>query len=443
MSDIEIVDVVDLQITIQDKAPTQPSFNTLLIAGYHNVYLDLTRTYADSASMISDGFSANDPLVKMMTAIKAQSPAPSTVKVGRLGTAYTQIIWILPTVTTQGYVYSGTIDGVAWTYTVLAGATITTICTALASLFTGLAGVTGITFTSNSTQVICTAVAGAWHAYSIGNGLKLKDSTANAGLAADLAAISAVDPDWYGLAIVPQSAAYISAQALYVEANQKVSIAQTADWDVIDPAQTSDIGSTLVSLAYSRTFPWFHRYVGGTEYLAAALLGMLLTRDAGSYTGAFQTLAGISVDNLSANEDTARATKNVSRYTRVHGLNITWDGKGPSGRYIDITIFADWLYATIQVDAFAYISQSGSGLKVAYTSEGLSGLKGTIRGSLAKGKKNPNPGLDPNVQSIVVVPDVSAQTQSDRTNRIARGITFSDRCSGALHSAIIRGTLSV
>lgn len=444
MSDAEINDIVDLQITIEDAAPSQPSFSTLLIADYHTRYanLDLVREYADDAAMIADGFSASDRLVKMMVAIKAQSPAPDTVKVGRLGNAYTQIVWIIPTITTQGYVYSGTVDGVPWTYTVLAGATITTICTAIAALaaLTGL----GITFTSNTTQVIGTASAtGFAHSYTIGKGLKLKDSTADAGLAADLAAIAAFDNDWYGLALVPQSLAYIEAEALYVEAHKKVSISQSADWDVVDPAQTNDVLSALVALGYTRSPLFFHRFIAGTEWLAAALLGKLLTLDAGSYTGAFQSLAGISIGVLAAGELTAIKAKNGSKYTRIHALNLTFEGRAPSGRFIDVTIFTDWLQATIQIDAFAYITQSGSGKKVAYTAAGLSGLQGTIENSLAKGKKNPNPGLDPDVQSVVVVPTVAQQVQADRANRIARSITFADRCSGALHGAIIRGTLSV
>lgn len=442
MSDQEIVDIVDLQITIEDQAPSQPSFTTLLIAGYHTVYLDLVREYVDDAAMIADGFAVADPLVKMMVAVKAQSPAPDTVKVGRLGHAYTQIVWILPTVTTLGYVYKGTVDGVAWSYTVLAGATITTICTAIAAL-PALSGL-GITFTSNTTQVIGTAtVPGAIHAYTIGKGLKLKDSTADGGLAADLTAIAGEDNDWYGLSLVPQSMAYIVAQALYVEAHKKVSVAQSADWDVIDPSHSDDVASDLIALGYTRTPLAPHRFIGGTEWYAAALLGKLLTLDAGSYTAAFQSLAGISIDTWSTSELTAIKAKNCTKYTRIHALNLTFEGRAPSGRFIDVTIFTDWLQATIQIDAFAYITQSGSGKKVAYTAAGLSGLQGTIENSLAKGKKNPNPGLDPDVQSVVVVPTVAQQSQADRANRIARGITFADRCSGALHGAIIRGTLSV
>lgn len=443
MSDAEINDIVDLQITIEDQAPSQPSFTTLLIAGYHAEYLDLVREYADDAAMIADGFDEDDPLVKMMVAVKAQSPAPDTVKVGRLGHIYTQIVWIIPTVTTQGFVYKGTVDGVPWTYTVGAAATLQINVEAIIAILNGLAGV-AVTFTEDNTKVIGTSdVPGSIHSYTIGKGLKLKDSTADAGLAADLAAIAEEDDDWYGLALVPQSEAYIAAQALYVEAHKKASIVQSADWDVVDPSEDDDVLSDLVAMGYTRTPLFFHRYIGGTEWLAAALLGKLLTLDAGSYTAAFQQLAGISIDVLSAGELTAIQAKNGSKYTRIHALNITFEGRAPSGRFIDVTIFADWLYATVQVDAFAYISQSGSGKKVAYTASGLSGLKGTIEGSLAKGKKNPNPGLDPDFASIVTVPPVADQAQADKTNRIARGCTFRDRCSGALHGAIIRGTLSV
>lgn len=442
MSDQEIVDIVDLQIVIEDKAPDQPSFSTLLIAAYHTAWLELVREFSEASELLDAGLTDDHPLYKMALAVKAQDPAPATFKVGKLGSAPTQIIHIIPTITTQGYVYKGTIDGVAWTYTVGAAATIQIIVEAIVAL-PALVGL-GITFTEDDTKIIGTATTpGVLHAYTVGKGLKLLDATADAGLAADLAAIANYDNDWYGLAIAYQSSAYITAQALYVEANKKVSLAQTADWDVVDGTNTDDIASDLVALGYSRTTVWAHRFIAGTEWLAAALLGKLLTLDAGSYTAAFQQLAGISVDVWSTGELSAIKAKKVSKYTRVHGLNITFEGKAPSGRYIDLTIFADWLYATIQVDAFGYIAQNGSGKKVAYTNAGLSGLKGTIENSLAKGKKNPNPGLDPEVQSVVTVPSVAQQSQADKAIRYARGLTFGDRASGALHGAQIRGTVSI
>jgi hypothetical protein len=43
----------------------------------------------------------------------------------------------------------------------------------------------------------------------------------------------------------------------------------------------------------------------------------------------------------------------------------------------------------------------------------------------------------------VVVPGVSQQTTADRANRIARGIDFEDRLSGALEGLVIRGRLNV
>lgn len=439
----EIDDVIDLQIAIEDKAPEKPSFSVTLLADYHTAWIDYVHEYGDASELLSDGFDVDDAIYKMAVAVKSQDPSPATFKVGRLAHAYTHIVHLIPTVTAQGFVYSGTIDGVAFTYTVGAAATVKIIVEALIAL-AALTGITDITFTEDDTKVICTGdTPGICHSFDIGPGLKVIDVTADAGLAADLAAIKDEDNEWYGLALVPQSSAYVTAQALFVEANKKASLAQTADWDVIDPAQTNDVASDLVALALARTNLVYHRKIGGTEWLAAALLGKILTLDAGSYMVSYQTVAGVSIDKLQPGEISALAAKRVTKYTRINGQNLAKGGRTPSGRFLDITIFSDWLYATIQVDAFAVVTQNGSGKKLPYTAAGLSALKGSVEGSLAKGKKNPNPGLDPDFQSIVTIPGVAQQAQADRANRIVRGIEFEDRTSGGVESVVIRGRLSV
>lgn len=430
--------IIDLQITVTDKAPSQPNFGTPLIAAYHTAWLNRVREYSDADDLLTDGFTALDPVYLAATAVKSQSPSPSTFKVGRLANAPIQTVTLTMESAVQGTEVVGEVNGTPITYTVPAAATTTTVATAVELL---VEAVTGIASSSAAAVITAVSAAGALSSFYFERGVKIKDTTADPGLAADLAAINDEDPDWYGLLLVCNSAANVTAAATWTEANGKVFVAQTSDWDVVDPAQTNDIASDLMALTFTRTAGIYHRGIGrANDWTAAGWMAACLSADPGSITWAFKSIAGTTVDSLLAGERSALEAKNWSYYETKGGLNVTFEGRTPSGRFIDVTHFVDWQEATIQLDAWLLIANAP---KLPYTAAGLSAIKGSIENSLSKGKKNPNPGLDPDFQSIVIVPGVSEQATVDRANRIVRGIEFEDRLSGALHGLIIRGRLSV
>lgn len=430
--------VIDLQITITDKAPSRPNFGMPLLAGYHTAWLDRVREYSEADDMLDDGFTTSSPLYKMAVALKSQSPCPSSFKVGRLALPYTQTITLEMLSAVETDVVSGEINGTPVAYTVPAAATLTTVATAVELLVEAVAGIA-----SSSAVAVITAVSavGALSSFYFGRNVKIKDTTADPGIATDLAAISNEDPAWYGLLLDCNSEAIITAAAIWAEANKKLFVTQTSDWDVVDPSATTDIASDLKALTLTRTIGLYHRGIGRqVDMVAAALASVGLTADPGSITWAFKPLATASVDSLRAGETSALVAKNFASYETLAALNVTQRVKSPSGRYADTTHFVDWLYSTIQIDAFSLLANSP---KLPYTAAGLSAIQGCVENSLAKGKKNPNPGLDPDFQSIVIVPTVAQQAVDDRANRVVRGIQFDDRLSGALESLIIRGRLSV
>lgn len=430
--------VIDLQITVTDKAPSRPNFGMPLLAGYHTAWLDRVRQYTNADDMLTDGFTAASPLYKMAVALKSQTPCPQTFKVGRLALPYTQTVQATVTSAVQGFVYTLEVNGTALSYTVPGAATLTSVATAIASLMSGVAGCAA---TSSVAVITATAAAGSLNSYYFDRGFTIKETTTDPGIATDLAAINTIDPAWYGLAIDCNAEAIIDAAAVWGESNKKLFAVQSSDSGVVDSVNTTDVASDLKALATTRTVGIYHRGIGRTQdWAAAAWLGVGLAADPGSITWAFKTLATISVDTLQAGERTSLATKYWSSYEAINAVNVTFEGKTGSGRFIDVTHFVDWLYATIQIDAFALLANAP---KLPYTASGLAAIEGSIRGSLAKGKKNPNPGLDPDYQSQVTVPGVAAQSTTDRAARIVRGIEFQDRLSGALHNLIIRGRVSV
>jgi len=439
-TDLDPIVVED--IVIQDRAPEAPSFDTAILIGYHTAWLDdLVREYSDPADMLDEGFLVTDALYLMAQAFKAIDGAPTTFKIGRLQTIPTQVVELIPTSTTQGFVYKGgLVGGLSWTYTVPGAATLASVCTAIAALITALtAGTTAVG--SSGTKIVCTSVAGTLVSFVPGKGIKMLDVTADASFAADIAAIAAEDNDWYGMAITMTSRVFNKAAALYAQANKKIFIPMSADWNLPDASVVSgDLGSELLALSYSRMWGIWHRYIGGTEWANAAWLASTLSFPPGNATAALKTLPGISADVLTAGEKSGITAKKWSRYTVQGGTAVTFESHTPSGRFIDVTRFVDWLDITIQLDVYAVLLNNP---KVPYTAAGISMIEGAIRGALKKGQTAPNDGLTTDEDPVVTIAPVKDQATSDRAQRRLKQIKWSARLSGAFHGVTISGTLSV
>lgn len=153
--------IMNLSISVESRAPTQEGFGTPLLFGFHTAWLDRrVAEYATADEMLDDGFTTDHYLYKAARIVKSQDPSPGTFKIGRRVTPLTQKIEITPTVVTEGFKYKGTIGGKAVSYTVLAGATATTIAAALASLINSLAA--GVAAATVSSASALGSVAGPW-----------------------------------------------------------------------------------------------------------------------------------------------------------------------------------------------------------------------------------------------------------------------------------------
>ena len=109
--------VVSQTITTTTRTPTQAGFGTALIAAYTTVFPGLVKQYTNPDDMITDGFLVTDQAYKDALHLKSQNPAPPNFKIGRLTTAVTQTVNFIPTNTTEGYVYTGTITRLGTTNT--------------------------------------------------------------------------------------------------------------------------------------------------------------------------------------------------------------------------------------------------------------------------------------------------------------------------------------
>jgi hypothetical protein len=436
-------EVIDLQITAESSSATRAGFGTMLCLAYHLTIPDITKVYTSPSELTDDGFAVTDPAYRMAQTAFSQNPKPQRIVLGKRTHAYTQIVELTPTITTAGYHYTfEVVDPVgvvtAIDYTVLTGATVATICTALAALIDPVASVTAV---SATTKITVTAAAGKLfnlRKLPIPSELKIKDVTADPGIVADLTAIEAADAtSWYAVTADHSPQTVIEAAAAWIEARRKIAVFNTSDEDVLEALVTSDVCSSLKAASYART-----EVLGSYKELlsnsAAAWLGRMLPTDPGSASWAFKTLKGITVDSLGGAAKTAATTKRLNTYTILGGWNVTQWGQDPDGGYTDVVVGTDWLYARIQE---AIIAALASRDKIPMTDSGAETIRSLIMSILDLGiqatflAETPAP--------VVMVPKIKDVTTADKAARRLPGITFSATLAGAIHTVVIKGALSV
>lgn len=425
--------LVNLTITISDRTVQGIDLGIPLILAYHTHWADLVRAYSSTDEMLLDGFTTDEYGYQVARTVFSQEKAPPQIKIGRRVTPLTQTFRLVPTNTTVGFVYKGTIAAQPFTFTVVTG-TLAAVCTGLAAAITALLNVTA---TDGTTFVGVTAdTAGKWWDINPGDGIKMLDLTPDTTTDDEIVAIQGVDEEWYGLLVESSSPATIALVGATMEQYRKIAIVQSPDYLILDSVVTSDIASVMLAAGYNRTFGIWHSKVGGTEWLAAAWESGRLVAQPGSETWAFKTLQGPSFDKISTSAENAIIAKNWSMYTRTAKRSMTFDGRAGGGRYGDITRFIDWLYSDIQTSVVAAF---GDNDKIDNTNEGAALIKSVIGGSLQRGERRR--GIVKG-SSVVTVPDVNALTASQRATRILPDVNFSARLTGALHGVQITGLVT-
>lgn len=437
---MSLADIVSVTITAQTTTVSRAGFGTPLIAGFHANFPQRSKEYSGLAGLITDGFTVNDPIYRCATKVMGQSPRPQTFKVGRRALAPTQVVVITPTDTTLGVVTSLTIispDGTSTAITRTNGGA-ETVATISAALLTLIDAIVGVTATGGVTEVTCTAdAAGDLFDYqALTGGLDLQDTTADPGIATDLAAIRLEDGDWYGLALDSNSEAEIAASATWAETETVLFGANTADTGVKDSLVTTDVGSDLQLAAVARTFLLWSGSV--LSYAAAAWLGKMLPTDPGTNTWAFKTLALVTVDSLNTDEVSALNGKGVNHYTRIAGVNITRPGNTSAGEFIDVTRYIDFLTARLQENIFALLVNLP---KLPYTDSSVDLVRGEILAQLQRGVAAG--ALAGTPEPTVTAPAVADIASTDRAARLLPDVEFTAQLAGAIHQVTLTGTLTV
>lgn len=438
--------IVNVTITRETRTPSQRGFGVPMIVGYHEAWTsDRVRSYADAEEMLDDGFDTDDYLYAMVAAMKAQTPSPSEIRIGRCATAFSQTVHLIPRISEADYEYSVAIDGATYTYAVGGTEGLTGVVDALV---TGISGTADLTVTDGVTWAIVTAsTPGVLHSFVAKRGLDLYDATGASGLTADLAAIAAEDDlnpsgPAYGWLLDCNAEARIDIFDAFLATRTALGVVQSADWDVKDAGETGDIATDMVGESITRVGGAYHTQAIGVP-MAAAWMGKELPKNPGQSTWAHKTLETIPADSLTSGERSAIEGKRWSWYTNVGGINVTFEGKTPAGEYLDLIHQTDFVTARVKEAVFGAFTNND---RIPQTDAGIETILSTVRGVL-KQCEDTGPGASYPIfaPGTIVVDSLTMNdiATADRVNRILRGVKFQARFSGAFHKVVINGRVYV
>ena len=160
--------------------------------------------------------------------------------------------------------------------------------------------------------------------------------------------ISEKNNDWYGLTITSRVKADILSACDFAESNSKLGSFASSDEEIIDSNSTTDVASEMKKKAYSNSYITYHEEADD-EYIDGASLAGLLGSDAGNYSLAYKTLAGITVDNPSSTAINTLETKKCNYYTPLAKVNAFFWGTTPAGQMVALTRDLFWFKRQIQL----------------------------------------------------------------------------------------------
>lgn len=457
MAEVPVSTIIQSTISLRTRGITQAGFGTLMFltdedSGWGS---ERARRYASVDEVLED-FASSTDTYKAAVAYFSQSPHPEELVIGAEGSRVAQVVTLVfsaDLITSN--VVTVTIDGttITETYATSNAATLT----ALAAQIQALASVA--TAVSDGTHTITITAATAGASISVGTAvvtLGASQATCvttttvdNHGPAEDVAEIKDEDGDFYGVAWNERTAALVLEMAAYIETTSLIFGTVSDDVDIYDDTVTDDIASLLSAAGYQRTFLIWN--ADPLDFAECAWMGNCFTFSPGAETWKFKTLIGITADEPTTSQRTAIEGKNCNQYYTIAGTDNTAEGVMASGEYIDVIRFADFLNARIAENCFLALRNRP---KIGLTNKGIAILENQIRGVLANGQSVggiSDDALEPDSNVVeratkpyvVTVPDSSDIAAADRADRHVTGITWEARLAGAIHSAVVTGSLTV
>ena len=206
---------------------------------------------------------------------------------------------------------------------------------------------------------------------------------------------------------------------------------------VADETNLATYGANTVK--YENLVIFYHETEG--EYPDAALVGQLGSLPVGSITWKAKTLKNITADEeMTKTKLTNIHNNGAIAYVVKAGDKVTSEGITHAGEYIDVVHSKDYLINNIQ---YAVQKQINKSEKVPYTNTGIASLEATVISVLQQAFIQGIIAETNNVAEYTTnFPDVSQTSEADRKDRKYELGQFEFRIAGAIHTAVIKGTLT-
>jgi len=439
--------VASVTINKQNVFPAQKAFGIPMFVCYQTVKPGIRlQEFAETSEVISAGYTVNHPIYKAAVACFSQSPRPEKLVVGSRFLPFTQVVKFTPLNLTVGFVYAFKARDAAGTetvisYTVQTGDDAADISDGLQVDLDPISGMVSASATGSVTNTSTAGVLIEYYELPSPSDMKVEVTTADPGIATDLAEIKlALEAsrgliDAYGFTLDSCGEAECNAAAAWVEAQKMVFSARNSDSLSCDVATTTDVFSDNVAAARTRThIIYAQRSIQDYRDLAFLAKFFALNVPEGSASPAYKILAGIEPDALTSAQANAINGKRGSTYTTLNSVNIVFEGKVGDGDWFDTTVNLDWLAARVQEAIFA---AQLNAKKIPFTQAGIDIITGiaqaifnlaVTQGVLAPVDENGEP-------PTVTAPLLSKTTAAQRAARTLSGIKGRGRLAGAIHRA--------
>lgn len=479
---IPVSRIVNVTVQHSPTFPARRGFGVLNIVG-DSARLPLgnrIRFYSDMDGVAVD-FSSTDPEYLAAQIFFSQSPRPVELAISRMFTAAapgeilgsltpTKVVATWAAVTNGGFDINidGTneqLTGINFSAATTLNAVAALIQTALNAASTGStcvydgtrfiirSGTTGVTSTVGN--AVAPTGAGSPTDISAMLGMRAADNPRKTtGIALEsvttaLDAIQDINQSWYGfgLATATVTDQNILDAAAWAEARVKIFGYTTANSDVADIGDTSDLASTFDSLDYSRTFGvWDDNDDYAHFSVFARAFTVNFNQSNSTLTLKFKQLPGITPIEITETQRQAFLAKHINYYTEFGDSKMLAEGVMANGRFFDEVHGLDWLQNAIETNVFGYlltrltkVKQTDEDVATTVQQIAMAGDQGVNNGLLAPGVWH---GED--LGEIVFgdflakgyyiyAESVNTQNLSDREARKAPPIKMIAKGGGAIH----------
>jgi len=240
----------------------------------------------------------------------------------------------------------------------------------------------------------------------------------------DLLAIQANTNDWFGYCSTFNTSADVTTQMGWLATANKYGSFLKNDFVAVSGATNS------AALWHSQLTTTSARWVN------VAWLSTVLALTPGSYTGAFKQLQGVDPGVYTATEESSMRAAGINQYSKVGGVDVTWNGATAKGgtNWADIYIGAIYLEIRMMEDLTNLLIQNS---KIPYTDAGIAQVEATMARRLAQSTSDGY--LDAERPFVINVPDAS--NIADRASRILPDVSFIAYAAGAVQTIVIQGTI--